>query len=432
MILNFDSKILNSSLDKWREARKYYKTSEHYLKSAYDRVNTIPDRSELPEELQELLPTGFKTDIRNDIRKGELEINGLRETTIPNIIAWIKNKIDSFETAESNAKDVSSSIAGGASVAGISGSTSSGSSKVSAGSSSGSSSISSGSSSGNSTSAKVETKVKKVKEANQISSKASKLEEGIGNNITDPEEMQKVIPDEPTTSVGVIGDAVNKIETKPEEINSEAQTVIEMIYGKDAELTDEEKQTVVNAIENIDKTGVLNELDEETANQIKAQIIREGMENKYDLNNITNETLQEYIASQPDLNVQFELKEAKENFDTLISNGTLTQEQVDAVTEKVQIYDTDEEFMQAYQNAGGTETDISNVQAFYDSETQQMHIRNTADEKAITEAMIEAVGEDNLFYDEITNQVAYDHSQSGSAVQMNLEKMEKNDQTTKI
>ena len=209
MILNFDSKILNSSLDKWREARKYYKTSEHYLKSAYDRVNTIPDRSELPEELQELLPTEFKTHIRNVIRKGELEINGLRETTIPNIIAWIKDKIDSFEAAESNSRDVSNSISGGASVAGISGSTSSGSSKASAGSSSGSSSISSGSSSGNSTSAKVGTKVKKVKEAKQISSKVGKVKEGIGNNITDPEEMQKVIPDEPTTSVGVIGDAVN-------------------------------------------------------------------------------------------------------------------------------------------------------------------------------------------------------------------------------
>ena len=344
---------------------------------------------------------------------------------VKEFLSWIKDKIDSFETAESNAKDVSSSIAGSASVAGISASTSSSSSRASAGSSSGSSSMSSGSKSGKSTSTKVEAKIGKVKEAKQISSKVDKVKEGIGNNITDPEEMQKVIPDEPTTSAGIIGDAIN-IKNEPEETNSEVQTIIEMIYGKNAELTDEEKQTVVNAVENIDKTGMLNELDEETANQIKAQIIRDGMENKYDLNNITNETLQEYIASQPDLNVQFELKEAEENFNTLINNGTLTQEQVDTVAGRVQIYDTDEEFMQAYQNAGGTETDVSNVQAFYDSETNQMHIRNTADSKAITETMIEALGEENLFYDDITNEVAYDHSTGNSTLKMTLENMEKN------
>ncbi len=410
-----------------------------YLKQCKQKLKDCKTNLKNAEKVEIILPgldgANELINILDKVSIGTREIiDGVESNlnSVKDLVTWIKDKIDSFETAESNARDVSSSIAGSASVAGISGSTSSGTSRASAGSSSGSSSISSGSKSKKSTSTKVEAKIGKVKEAKQISSKASKLEEGIGNNITDPEEMQKVIPDEPATSVGIIGEAFTKIETEPEEINSETQTVIEMIYGKDAELTDEEKQTVVNAVENIDKTGVLNGLDEETANQIKAQIVKDGMENKYDLNNITNETLQEYIASQPDLNVQFELKEAKENFDTLINNGTLTQEQVNAVTEKVQIYDIDEEFMKAYQNAGGTETDISNVQAFYDSETQQMHIRNTADSKAITEVMIEAVGEDNLFYDEITNQVAYDHSQSGSAVQMNLEKMEKNDQTTKI
>lgn len=402
-----------------------------FLKQCKQKLKDSKTNIKSADKVEIILPGLDANDITDLLDRNDTVLDDIEEhinnnlTEIKELLTWIKNKIDSFETAESNARDVSSSIAGSASVAGISGSTSSGTSRASAGSSSGSSSISSGSKSKKSTSTKVEAKIGKVKEAKQISSKASKLEEGIGNNITDPEEMQKVIPDEPTTSAGIIGDAIN-IKNEPEETNSEVQTIIEMIYGKNAELTDEEKQIVLNAVENIDKTGMLNELDEETANQIKAQIIRDGMENKYDLNNITNETLQEYIASQPDLNVQFELKEAEENFNTLINNGTLTQEQVDTVAGRVQIYDTDEEFMQAYQNAGGTETDVSNVQAFYDSETNQMHIRNTADSKAITETMIEALGEENLFYNDITNEVAYDHSTGNSTLKMTLENMEKN------
>ena len=402
-----------------------------FLKQCKQKLKDSKTNIKSADKVEIILPGLDANDITDLLDRNDTVLDDIEQhinnnlTEIKELLTWIKNKIDSFETAESNARDVSSSIAGSASVAGISGSTSSGTSRASAGSSSGSSSISSGSKSKKSTSTKVEAKIGKVKEAKQISSKASKLEEGIGNNITDPEEMQKVIPDEPTTSAGIIGDAIN-IKNEPEETNSEVQTIIEMIYGKNAELTDEEKQIVLNAVENIDKTGMLNELDEETANQIKAQIIRDGMENKYDLNNITNETLQEYIASQPDLNVQFELKEAEENFNTLINNGTLTQEQVDTVAGRVQIYDTDEEFMQAYQNAGGTETDVSNVQAFYDSETNQMHIRNTADSKAITETMIEALGEENLFYNDITNEVAYDHSTGNSTLKMTLENMEKN------
>ena len=316
---------------------------------------------------------------------------------VKELIGWTKDKIDSFDTAEANSRDISDTIAQAISTT----------------------KISSSSKSSKNTSAKIKSKVEKVKDAKQTLSKANKVEEGLGKNISgNPKEMQQVIPNEPITSAEVIGDAIS-IDKEPEEIDIAIQAVIEIIYGKNAELTDEEKQTVVNAVENIDKTGMLNGFDEETANQIKAQIIRDGMENKYDLNNITSETLQEYIATQPDLKVQFELKDAKENFDTLINNGTLTQEQVDTVAGRVQIYDTDEDFMQAYQNAGGSEKDISNVQAFYDSETQQIHIRNTADSKQITETMIDALGKENLFYDEITNEVAFDHSDNSTGLENN-------------
>ena len=413
--INTDN-LLNTVIPYLKQCKQKLKDCKTNLQSA-EKVQIILPGIEGATEIQNSLDR-ISTGVREILEYLESNIDEIKELT-----GWIKNKVDAFDNAESNAKDVSSSIAGSASVAGISGSASSRTSKASAGSSSGSSSMGSGSKSGNSNIAKVKSKVGKVKEAQQISSKVGKVKEGIGNNITDPEEMHKVIPDEPVTSAGIIGDAIS-INKESEETISDVQTVIEMIYGKDAQLTDEEKETVVNAVENIDKTGMLNGLDEETANQIRAQIIKDGMENKYDLNNITNETLQQYIESQPDLNVQFELKEAKENFNALIDNGTITQEQIDTVAGKVQIYDTDEDFMQAYQNAGGTETDVSKVQAFYDEKTQQMHIRNTADSKAITETMIEAVGEPNLFYDEITNQVAYDHSTEGTTLKMSLENTE--------
>lgn len=413
--INTDN-LLNTVIPYLKQCKQKLKDCKTNLQSA-EKVQIILPGIEGATEIQNSLDR-ISTGVREILEYLESNIDEIKELT-----GWIKNKVDAFDNAESNAKDVSSSIAGSASVAGISGSASSRTSKASAGSSSGSSSMGSGSKSGNSNIAKVKSKVGKVKEAKQVSSKVGKVKEGIGNNITDPEEMHKVIPDEPVTSAGIIGDAIS-INKESEETISDVQTVIEMIYGKDAQLTDEEKETVVNAVENIDKTGMLNGLDEETANQIRAQIIKDGMENKYDLNNITNETLQQYIESQPDLNVQFELKEAKENFNALIDNGTITQEQIDTVAGKVQIYDTDEDFMQAYQNAGGTETDVSKVQAFYDEKTQQMHIRNTADSKAITETMIEAVGEPNLFYDEITNQVAYDHSAEGTTLKMSLENTE--------
>ena len=413
--INTDN-LLNTVIPYLKQCKQKLKDCKTNLQSA-EKVQIILPGIEGATEIQNSLDR-ISTGVREILEYLESNIDEIKELT-----GWIKNKVDAFDNAESNAKDVSSSIAGSASVAGISGSASSGTSKASAGTSSGSSSMGSASKSGNSNTAKVKSKVGKVKEAKQVSSKVGKVKEGIGNNITDPEEMHKVIPDEPVTSAGIIGDAIS-INKESEETISDVQTVIEMIYGKDAQLTDEEKETVVNAVENIDKTGMLNGLDEETANQIRAQIIKDGMENKYDLNNITNETLQQYIESQPDLNVQFELKEAKENFNALIDNGTITQEQIDTVAGKVQIYDTDEDFMQAYQNAGGTETDVSKVQAFYDEKTQQMHIRNTADSKAITETMIEAVGEPNVFDDEITNQVADDHSTEGTTLKMSLENTE--------
>ena len=62
--------------------------------------------------------------------------------------------------------------------------------------------------------------------------------------------------------------------------------------------------------------------------------------------------------------------------------------------------------MEAYINAGGTETDVSEIESFYDPEDQKVHIRNTVDSETITFSIITILG-DIAFYDEESGQVSY-------------------------
>lgn len=123
-----------------------------YLKQCKQKLKDCKTNLKNAEKVEIILPgldgANELINILDKVSIGTREIiDGVESNlnSVKDLVTWIKDKIDSFETAESNARDVSSSIAGSASVAGISGSTSSGTSRASAGSSSGSSSISSGS-----------------------------------------------------------------------------------------------------------------------------------------------------------------------------------------------------------------------------------------------------------------------------------------------
>lgn len=189
--------------------------------------------------------------------------------------------------------------------------------------------------------------------------------------------------------------------------DTQVEKVIELIYGENPNLSEEQKQRIVEAIAEINKTEILEGLYEDIANKIRSLIVEDYLEEKLDLIGITEEDLQQYIDSQPSIKIYFELNEAIKNFENLIENGLLTEEEIRAIIEEhVEIYDSEEEFMEAYINAGGTETDVSEIESFYDPEDQKVHIRNTVDSETITFSIITILG-DIAFYDEENGQVSY-------------------------
>lgn len=178
--------------------------------------------------------------------------------------------------------------------------------------------------------------------------------------------------------------------------------VIALIYGTEISISDEEKEIVIEAIRNINETELLEGIDIDIANRIIAKIIKDYLDEKLELEGITKEELQEYIESKPSIKVEFEIDKALKSFESLIESEVLTEEQIKTIIdEKINIYSTDEEFMEAYINSGGTETDISNIESFFDTKTNEIHIRDTVDSKVIINSIICIIGEDLLLDEEI-------------------------------
>ena len=182
--------------------------------------------------------------------------------------------------------------------------------------------------------------------------------------------------------------------------------------------TDEERERIIEAIENINTTGILEGIDEDIANRIRAEIVEDYLNGEIELDGITIEELQEYIENHPEIQVGFEINEAIQNFESLIEAGILTTEDIKVVIENnVEIHDSEESFIEAYVEAGGLQEDISEIESFYDPETQTVHIRDTADSVIITNSIITILGEE-IFIDEETGEVSYydpDHVEIGES-----------------
>ncbi len=188
--------------------------------------------------------------------------------------------------------------------------------------------------------------------------------------------------------------------------DSQVEAVIELIYGEEPTLSDDDRQRIAEAILQINETEILEGLDESIANSIRADIVKDYLDGKLELEGITADQLQQYIESQPSINVKFELNESINSFDSLIANGYLTEEQINSVIEQnIQIC-TEEEFTDAYKEFDNTQTDVSNIESFYDKENNKVYIRNTADSVLITKAIISVLGA-NILFDDETGQVSY-------------------------
>ena len=277
-------------------------------------------------------------------------------TNLRNIQTDIRNIKESFENAESRNNSIAGSI-GGAGVTGITG----------------------GSVSSNYGKATVTT---------------PDTSNSLGDTNIKPEDPTKVEVDDSDKTTNISGEVTE----------SEVTKVIELIYGEDPEIPQDTKERIANAIANINRTEILDGLDEDIANQAKAEIVKDVLDGELEIEGITAEQLQEYIDGEPSIKIHLEMNDALTNFDGVIADGTVTEDQIKSImNEKIVISDS-EEFTNLYIENGGTEAEIADVEFFTDEATQKIYIRDTADSITITKVIVSELDE-NLFFDEITGNV---------------------------
>ena len=277
-------------------------------------------------------------------------------TNLRNIQTDIRNIKESFENAESRNNSIAGSI-GGAGVTGITG----------------------GSVSSNYGKATVTT---------------PDTSNSLGDTNIKPEDPTKVEVDDSDKTTDISGEVTE----------SEVTKVIELIYGEDPEIPQDTKERIANAIANINRTEILDGLDEDIANQAKAEIVKDVLDGELEIEGITAEQLQEYIDGEPSIKIHLEMNDALTNFDGVIADGTVTEDQIKSImNEKIVISDS-EEFTNLYIENGGTEAEIADVEFFTDEATQKIYIRDTADSITITKVIVSELDE-NLFFDEITGNV---------------------------
>lgn len=193
-------------------------------------------------------------------------------------------------------------------------------------------------------------------------------------------------------------------------ISVDVEAVIALIFGENVEIPDNVKQTVATAIGHINTTKILDGLDEEYANKIRAEIVQDYLDGKLKLEGITAEELKEYINSDPSIKILLETAIAIKSFEKLIESGVITEEKIKTSIEEKIVIQSDEEFEKMYIENGGTEANVKNVKSFYDTKTEKMYIRNTADSTVIAFAITTVMG-NIVVHDEETGQDFYAKTQ---------------------
>lgn len=192
--------------------------------------------------------------------------------------------------------------------------------------------------------------------------------------------------------------------------STQVESVIALIFGENITIPDSVKKIVTNAIAEINKTEILEGLDEEYSNKIRSEIIQDYLDGKLEVEGITTEKIQEYINSEPSIKILLETATALKSFDKLIADGVITGEQIKTSIEENLVIQSDEEFVKMYVENGGLESEANNVNSFYNPETGKMYIRDTVDSKVITSSIVTIMG-DIMIYDEETGEVIYNNTQ---------------------
>ena len=351
-----------------------YKVDSDSLESVNNQLEIcVRNLERVLEYISELVFNFDSDEINEELasKRASLDIK------VQNAINWVKAEknaikgiVDAAKTAESNNSAVVNGIMGSAGV-GLGGSSVSGSYR--------------------STGISTSTGPSGLQNSNGMQSNATNTE-GLDKDQDTTLEGNETPTDTPTDVE--IPDEDQDIGLEGKVPDTQVEAVIALIYTEDPNLNDEEKERIVQAIANINETEILEGLDEDIANRIRAEIIKDYLDGELELTDITKEQLQEYIESHPNIQIGFEIQEAISNFESLIEGGIVTEEEIKAILENhIEIHD-EEDFIEAYTQAGGEEANISEIDSFYDPETDKIHIRDTADSTVITNSIMTILGEE--------------------------------------
>ena len=229
-----------------------------------------------------------------------------------------------------------------------------------------------------------------------VSSNSSSKSNSSSNNRSSTNRVRTAVPDNNNglndaqtpdfTAADVEVKAATDTEAQMQSLNSQVNAVISFLFGNYSNLTDEEKQKITTGITIINNTGLLDGLDEDRTNIIRAQIIKDFLDGKLELDEtLTKEKLQEYIDSQPNIKIKLEIAIA---INYLVKDCNLTKEEVEEfINTKIKICESEEEFQEVYKKSGETE-DISKMDWL--SINGKIYIPNTANSATIS-AMIHMV-----------------------------------------
>lgn len=184
--------------------------------------------------------------------------------------------------------------------------------------------------------------------------------------------------------------------------NSQIDDVAKYLYGNQSgEISDQVKLKIANGVDVINRTGLLDNMDEAKANMIRNQIIEDYFSNNIDLDNINEGQLQNSIKRYGE--IYEKINASKESFSELINRGYIEENKLnELINEHIFIKDKDE-FEILYKQYGGKENP-ENVNAFYYN--GNVYLRESNNITTITHELNHALGR-MFFYDKYTGVLFY-------------------------
>ncbi len=183
--------------------------------------------------------------------------------------------------------------------------------------------------------------------------------------------------------------------------NSQIEEVAKYLYGDQAgNISQEVRLKIENGIDAINRSGLLEGIEENKATVLRNRIMEEYFKENIDLNNISAEELQRRIKNYEEMYERIEA--SKESFRDLIDRGYIKEEDFKEIIENHIFIKGKEEFEALWRLNGGN-TDPSSVLAFYYQ--GNLYLRELNDVTTITHEINHALG--RLSFTSYTGEVVF-------------------------